>query len=53
MAQWIEENLPALLVGAGLGIFAGTFLGSWWLLTGMAGVAVALPIWQINGHKWR
>lgn len=50
MGLWIEENLPALFAGAGLG--AGTVhvfvAGDIAIILGaLAGIGVALPIWQI------
>jgi hypothetical protein len=56
MGRWVEENLPALLVGFAIGapqskIFDPTpFI---WIAGGFAGIGVALPIWQINKDKWR
>jgi hypothetical protein len=55
MALWFEENLPALLVGFALGAFlielfsSADYVG---LLGGLAGVGVALPIWQADKDKW-
>jgi hypothetical protein len=56
MRIWLEKNVQAILVGAGLGIFIGEFLLPFpfaWIASGLAGVAIALPIWQVNQDKWR
>jgi hypothetical protein len=48
MALWIEQNLPAILFGAGLGsiiadhLFAARFV---WVLGAFIGVGIALPLW--------
>jgi len=55
MAIWIEENLPPLLLGFGLGAVACEFFLSAnfaWIWGGLAGVGIALPIWQINRRRW-
>lgn len=56
MPLWIEENLPALFVGAGLGAIIGHWVypeGFAWMLGGVAGIGVALPIWQIVNRSKR
>jgi hypothetical protein len=47
---WLEENLPPLFVGLGIGsIIAHWFNphGLFWLLGAIAGVGIALPLWQV------
>jgi hypothetical protein len=50
MVLWIEQNVPAVLLGAGLGsliadhLFAARFA---WILGAFAGVGIALPLWQM------
>ena len=56
MALWIEENLVALFVGAGLGaIIAHAFNPTplFWMLGSLAGIGLALPIWQIINRSRR
>jgi hypothetical protein len=56
MRIWLEENLLAIFAGAVVGIFIGEFLLPFpyaWIASGLAGVAIALPIWQVNKDKWR
>jgi len=50
MALWIEENLFALFVGAGLGATVTHWFfpdGMIWLIGAVAGIGVAVPLWQI------
>lgn len=57
MELWIERNLPALFVGAGLGAIIGHQLNSApfvWLIGSMIGIAIAIPVWAyINRDKLR
>jgi hypothetical protein len=55
MGWWIEENLPALFVGAGFGAVAIELFDPTpyiWIAGALAGIGVALPIWQINKSRW-
>jgi hypothetical protein len=55
VSWWIGENLVALLLGFGVGAaLIETFDHTpyIWIVGGLAGVGVALPVWQINKHKW-
>jgi hypothetical protein len=52
MAHWIEENLPALVVGP---TFGGMIVG-WmdlghWAIGALAGLGATLPAWQINRDR--